>query len=303
MMRLLVAAAIVGFLPYNAWATGEDLVLGKATVEQLAALDHVDHDQAQSIVALAAERGRIFSIEELRVLPSLSEESLASLRSSTVVEVELPSQAKKNYGSADEVLAEFSHEPDIHQVQQWAMDYASVSPETVRRWLKASKTFAALPQITFDYRLRDGWDQGFQYSNADGESASAAPEDEHFAVLDDAGKDQDMYYYVKARWDLNELVMSSERIRVINEAQDIVKLRDKILSEVTRAYFERRRVQVEMVLSPKRDTMGQVKEQLRLMELRAGLDAVTGGAFSQSLAKSSTGTATVPPAKEGGMDL
>jgi phosphoribosylaminoimidazole (AIR) synthetase len=77
--------------------------------------------------------------------------------------------------------------------------------------------------------------------------------------------------------------MSSERIRVINEAQDIAKLRDKVLSEVTRLYFERRRVQVEMLLSPKRDTMGQVKQQLRLMELTASIDALTGGAFSQAL--------------------
>ncbi|MBT3218907.1 MAG: hypothetical protein HN348_07425 [Proteobacteria bacterium] len=302
MMRFLVAAAIVACLPYNAWATGDDLVLGKATVEQLAALDHVNHDQAQSIVTLAAQRGRLSSVEELRVLPGMGEETLASLRSSTVVEVEFPSGAKKNYGSADEVLAEFSHEPDIQQVQQWAMDYASLSPETVRRWLRASKTFAALPQITFDYRLRDGWDQGFEYTNADGESAPSAPEDDHFPVLDNAGSDQDSYYYVKARWDLNELVMSSERIRVINEAQDVVKLRDKVLSEVTRLYFERRRVQVEMLLSPKRDTMGQVKEQLRLMELTAGLDSVTGGSFSQNLAKTSTGSASAPPAK-GGVDL
>ena len=38
--------------------------------------------------------------------------------------------------------------------------------------------------------------------------------------------------------------MSSERIRVISEAQDVVKLRDKVLRQATQIFFDRRRLQV-----------------------------------------------------------
>jgi hypothetical protein len=79
--------------------------------------------------------------------------------------------------------------------------------------------------------------------------------------------------------------MSSERIRVINEAQDIVKLRDKVLDEVTRIYFDRRRLQVEQVLSPSSNLKDQIKEELRLQELTASIDALTGGRFSASLVR------------------
>ena len=77
--------------------------------------------------------------------------------------------------------------------------------------------------------------------------------------------------------------MSSEQIRVINEAQDIVKLRDKVLDEVTRLYFDRRRLQVDQLLSPSLDLKGQIEAELRLQEMTANLDALTGGAFSASL--------------------
>ena len=79
--------------------------------------------------------------------------------------------------------------------------------------------------------------------------------------------------------------MSSERIRVINEAQDIVKLRDKVLEDVTRLYFDRRRLQVEQLLSPAGDLRSQLKNELRLQELTANIDALTGGRFSASLPK------------------
>ena len=78
------------------------------------------------------------------------------------------------------------------------------------------------------------------------------------------------------------MVMSSEQIRVINEAQDIAKLREKVLGEVTRLYFDRRRLQVEILLNPKSDVVGQVKDELRLREITANLDAYTGGQFSNA---------------------
>ena len=123
----------------------------------------------------------------------------------------------------------------------------------------------------------------FRYVTPEG--GTVGPGDSPIDVLEDGGLGQDQYYTVRARWDLNELVMSSESIRVINESQDIVKLRDKVLSDVTQLYFERRRVQVDMLLSPSDDLQSQVKDQIRLMELTASIDAYTGGRFTESLAR------------------
>jgi hypothetical protein len=266
-------------------ALGEPLLLNRATPEQLASLDRVDPPTADAIVALRAERGRLGSVEELRILPGITEDTLASLRHGTRVDVQLTTGAARSYTSVDQVLAEFDHEPTVQQVQRWASDYARVNPELVDRWLRSSVAFAALPRLMVEGRVRDGWDQQFKYYTVDG--VIDDPDESVFDVLDDAGRDQDRTVILRATWDLDNLVMSSERIRVINEAQDVVKLRDKVLDEVTRLYFERRRVQVDLLLSPGRDLSTQTKDYLRLMELTANLDALTGGSFSQALLRAS----------------
>jgi hypothetical protein len=253
-------------------------------VDELSAIEGVTPELARDVVALRTARGRLTSVEELRILPDLADSTLDTLRSSTTVQVELPLGPVRRYDSPQQVLAEFAGEPSVQQVQAWANDYANMSPRTVEKWLKASKSFAALPTIWLRYRLTDDWDQDFQYYALDGLIDQEG--EGLFNVLDDAGRAKEAQYFVQARWDLDQLVMSSERIRIINESQDVVKLRDKILTEVNRVYFERRRVQAEMLLAPKGDVLGQVKDELRVMELTANLDAMTGGRFSAAVARS-----------------
>ena len=269
-----------------AWATsssaGERLLLNEATSEQLASLDQVEPWMGDAIVSLREKRGSLNSVEELRVM-GLSSDALESLRGGTAIEVEATARTEVRPETVDQVLARFDHEPSVRELQVWATEYASVQPEQVQRWLRSSRLFAALPELRFEYKLRDGWDNDYAYYATD--FVVDTPDEEVFPVLDDAGIDQDLTITVKATWDLDKLIMSSEQIRVINEAQDVVKLRDKILVEATRLYFERRRLQVDMMLDPKRDLQGQIDSQLRLMELTANLDAVTGGRFSEALTR------------------
>ena len=105
------------------------------------------------------------------------------------------------------------------------------------------------------------------------------------ALIEDADTDKDNVYQVTLKWKLDDLVMSSERIRVISEAQDVVKLRDKVLRQATQIFFDRRRLQVELLLSPPGDLRAQVEDEIRLMELTAELDALTGGQFSRAAAR------------------
>ncbi len=268
----------------------DHVLLNDATVEQLAGIDGVAQADAAAIVELRAARGGFNSVEELRVL-NLDEPVLASLRSNTALEVHVrrppPDMA---FTSASEVLARFNHEPTVNQVQMWAADYANISPDRVKRWLSQSSSFASLPEVQLTYYVRDDFDQGFEYFDENGLDPRT-PDSNPLAVIQDADSGRQSEYRVRLTWDLDKLIMSSERIRVINEAQDIVKLRDQVLGEVTRLYFERRRLQAERLLAPKSDPLALVKEELRLMELTANLDALTGGGFSAGIARGGAGAA------------
>ena len=67
----------------------------------------------------------------------------------------------------------------------------------------------------------------------------------------------------------------------------MVELRNDILSEATRIYFERRKLQVEMMSFEQDAPRDGFDKKLRLMELTALLDRLTGGRFSNVL-KSAT---------------
>lgn len=173
--------------------------------------------------------------------------------------------------SVDEVLARFDKEPTIAEVQRMVLEYSKTDNRYVDEWLRAAKNAAWLPEINleYDYGQGNGYDYIYEISE-DGE-------------LDGSGVDIDHDVKVKAKWRLDRLVMSSDRIRVISETQDIVKLRDKVLEEVTRLYFDRRRHQVDTMLAPGGDLKAQLKAEMRLQELTAQLDAYTGGRFSAAL--------------------
>lgn len=275
-MRLsLIAAAL---LSSTAFAGTPTLLLNQVSAEDLARIDGVDAEQARQIVELRSSRSRLGSVEELRVL-GLSNETMNALRGAVSQELTIKKVNKGSYTSVDQVLAQFSNEPDVLKVQAMAMDYTKTNPALVDGWLKASKAAYALPAVTLTYDKDideyTTWD--YLDINGDGEVGSG----EH--QYNTARADDDQGIGVRLAWRLDKLVMSSERIRVINEAQDIVKLRDKVLDEVTRVYFDRRRLQVDQLLNPSSSLRDQIKHELRLQELTASIDALTGGAFSADL--------------------
>ena len=270
-MRFIIA--LLASLPLSSALAGE-LRLNSASVEEFAAVEGIDEAMAQDIVALRGERGgQIPSVEALRVL-SIPPMALDALRQEAVVDFQVRTSTKR-YSSVDEVLAEFAGEPDVRKTQALAMAYTKTNPELVDGWLSASRSAYLLPKMNLQYEKELDSFSDFVYEASDANNPDA--------ILDESRAEDDDKYVVRLEWRLDKLVMSSEQIRVINEAQDIVKLRDKVLDEVTRLYFDRRRLQVDLLLAPPSDMRAQIESELRLQELTANLDALTGGAFSASL--------------------
>lgn len=268
-------------------AGGPRLILDDASPEQLAALPGMTPTLAQGVVELRQTRGHLNSIEELRIIPGITPAALDSLREHTGVRIAVTLASDRTFSTVEDVLGSFDHEPKVEEVQRWASEYAKVQPELVDRWLASSRGFAALPQVRVSYGVDDAYDNDFNYYDEFGLPPTrqlTQAELEAGEAQTGASVGQRRGFDVVATWNLDQIVMSSEQIRVINEAQDIVKLREKVLGEVTRLYFERRRLQVDVLLNPKVDLAGQVKDELRLRELTANLDAYTGGRFSAALA-------------------
>ena len=272
---LCIGMAVVSVSGGNTALADEGLRLNSASVEEFSQVEGISEVMAARIVDLRSERGQLSSVEALRVL-DLEPSAMENLRDQVVLELAVVrGGGGKTYDSVAEVMSEFSSEPDIQATQSMALAYTKTNPELVDGWLRASRQAYMLPKLNLQYEKEN--DQGLDYEYTIDENGDLLPQ------LDSQDADNDDKFVVKLEWRLDRLVMSSEQIRVINEAQDIVKLRDKVLDEVTRLYFDRRRLQVDQLLSPSLDLKGQIEAELRLQEMTANLDALTGGAFSASL--------------------
>ncbi len=275
-MRLILFLGFLCSMPVHA----AGFMLNDVTVAELNSIEGVGEETAERIVALRSQRKTLGSIEELRIL-GLDGPTLQALRANLSSDLTLKKVSRTNYTSVSDVLAQFAHEPEVLAVQAMAMDYTKTNPSLVEGWLSAAKSAYALPAVTLTYDKDVDDYKTWDYLDLNGDGNIANSEHQ----LNTARANDGDGIGVRLAWRLDKLVMSSERIRVINEAQDIVKLRDKVLDEVTRVYFDRRRLQVEQVLSPPSSLKDQIKEELRLQELTASIDALTGGRFSASLVR------------------
>ncbi len=159
------------------------------------------------------------------------------------------------------------HDPSIRQVYQMAIAYAEVSPRKISDWRRAAKNKAWLPTLSvrLDRATTDlfHWDTG---ANPD----ALLKGREHF--------DWD----VSLSWNMGELIWNNDQTSIDSRSKLMVELRGDVLDQVTRIYFERRRLQSE--LGAPADTLSQQyrDNQMRIEELTALLDGFTGGEFSKN---------------------
>lgn len=148
------------------------------------------------------------------------------------------------------------------------MQYALVADKVLNGYQASAKWSKVLPRTRVRYREDVDDNTGITINEVG----------ERDIALDD---DKNTNYEVQLEWRLDEMMMGPTRIQTIRETSRLVQLRDDILDEVTKVYFDRRRAQLDLVMSPPSDPKARAAKDLRLDELTANLDALTGGWFSQ----------------------
>lgn len=168
--------------------------------------------------------------------------------------------------------AQVKSEPSIQVVQQVAMRYASLNPEVFQSMKSRSRLQAILPQLTVRATKDD--DQESKSLTRFGETNT--PQD--ISATTTLG--DDLQLYAEARWKLNETIFNYQETAVMRENRYSAKERQKLLQTVTQVYFERKRSVLKL-----EELKGADRELalLKVEQMNAELDALTGGWFSQQL--------------------
>lgn len=166
-------------------------------------------------------------------------------------------------------LDKLQEEPSIQEAQAAALKFFNIDPDTVGSMRTRAGLKSLLPNVGARARF------GSSDVNLDNFNFVEFPG--QVARRDEAVTDS-LEFEVSGSWDLSRLVFNPE----VLDVSSLVVLQESVLKNVTRLYYTRRRLQVDLILSPPSDPATRLSKELRIEELTATLDSITGNLFSQS---------------------
>ena len=187
---------------------------------------------------------------------------------------------------ADTISLYSRDEPDINDVQQAAIKYAEVEPEKIIKWRKQAAKRALLPEVTVGMDRdknktisKNIWGIYSSY----GTNGNVTAPGRYCIGPDDETNYNNENWGVSLTWDLGDLIWNDDQANIDVRSKLMVQLRDDILDEVTKLYFERLRVKMELDNLSIEDRKKRFEKELKLQELTAQLDGLTGGYFSSQI--------------------
>lgn len=178
-----------------------------------------------------------------------------------------PSVAQERYGSVDDQLADLKKEPSVQMAQKAALRFFKIDQDTVGGMRSGSQWKWVLPEVDVRYRMNDG--------TVDVNRIDQQIQDDAYS-FDDATSNVNEWVF-QGSWALPRLIFNPETLDV----SSLVVLQEKVLKEVTRLYYTRRRLQVSMILNPPKDAASRISMELRVEQMTATLDAMTGNLFAK----------------------
>jgi len=209
--------------------------------------DGVPHQSSRAVVPLSKDEVFVATVQEIvRV-------NLSANDTNTGVTPAVLSRPSAN--------AVAKQEPSLQDVRTAAIVYNEVGPEKIERWRKRAQARGFFPQVSVSYDTTVDI-----YQTTTTTRVVKGPLD----------------WGVSFKWDLADFVWNPYQKDIDVRSRLNTQLRMEIISEITRLYFERKKLLAEVGLLQPNDSE-YAQKQLRLEEVSAVLDGYTGGWLSRQL--------------------
>jgi len=181
----------------------------------------------------------------------------------------------KSVQKIDSVMKRFDNEPSVEKVIKAALKYAHINNGDYASWISRAKNQAWLPKVYVKGRMLNT-------------NKNALKQDElHLGSFDSSSQDITDQQYIegKAEFDLKKLVFSADELKVNREITNSVRNRKKIIEHITKLYFNRRKNQIKLILSPPTSSKSILNAKIKIQQQTALLNALTNGYFNKNIKK------------------
>lgn len=213
-------------------------------------------------------RRAIFGSEDEKTLLAVTDNGLYSFEAGDYLMNKYPDIDK----SLKTLKTAFDDEPTFRELQLAAIRFCDVSPDKIRNWQRDSRVRAIVPKLSFGMANRRSSNTEI-YTSATKDYVTVGPDDTYNA------------FDVSVSWDLGNLIWSDVQTSIDVRSRLMVQLRNDILDDLRRAYYERKRLQFELMTSPPKDMSAKFEKDLRLGELTQAIDDLTGSYLSEHIRK------------------
>lgn len=165
-----------------------------------------------------------------------------------------------------EIRSSMEDEPSIDEVQQAALEFYGVGEGRIKELSSQASLKNLAPKVSAQYRRNqlDTSVNKFDYKIFQDEPVG----------LDEVQGNVDEFV-VAATWNLPKLIYNPEQL----ELASLRKIRERVLKEVTRLYYLRRRLKIGFLLEPPRDVSSRLRKRIRIKQTTAMINSMTDGVF------------------------
>jgi hypothetical protein len=163
-------------------------------------------------------------------------------------------------------------EPNIQEVHKAALKFYHAETDTISSMRTRAQLKSLLPDVHVRYRMSNngvGIDKYDYYQGAP---------DRDFLIGKDSSLGDVSEIQIAGSWSFSRLLFNPEVLDVAS----LAALQEGILKEVTRLYYTRRRLQIDLILSNPKDAGTRMSKELRIEQLTATLDALTNNLFARN---------------------
>ena len=173
---------------------------------------------------------------------------------------------------AEHVYSILNKEPSVGKIQQRAIAYANVGNNKIRRWHRNARLRGLIPALSIDI-------ENSIENNIDIDRGSTSQQD----VYINGPEEKALSWTISLEWELANILWNANQTAIDYREKYMIEMREDILNEVTRLYFERKKAQLELYFAPPSDDREYLDLCLRIDELTAHIDSLTGGYLSERI--------------------